>query len=78
VSRVGKREEVRVVECLQQAKEKVSESWLKIKYIYIITSGRPGLVMKKGKEKKKRKDGDLNAYISGADSSTGFVDNTFA
>jgi hypothetical protein len=33
---------------------------------------------KRGKEKKKREDGDLNAYISGADSPTGFVDNTFA
>ena len=59
------------------------ESWLKIKHIYIITSGaRAELVShEKGKERKRKEEKekvDINAYISGADSSTRFVDNTFA
>jgi hypothetical protein len=29
-------------------------------------------------KKRKRKTGTKNAYISGADTPTGFVDNTFA
>lgn len=70
--RVGKCEEVRVVESLQQQAKKKWKLVLALNLNYNRRAAGAGASDGKGK------DGNIDAYISGTDSPTGLVDNTFA